>query len=138
MPRYVPFALPSPAPGKSSMKRLPCGPARVALAAVLAVLLGTAAACSSLAEDVPPVDDSVFVEVLIDLHLAEARDRLAAGRPALPRDSLLARHGIEPATYRAALAYYAERPDAFHELYGRVLDRLHTDARGVQPLPTDP
>lgn len=121
-------------PGRKLPRWLPPGGVFRAAVLVLALL----PACSSLVEEEPPVQDSLLVEALVELHLAEART--TAGHPALPvvRDTLLARHGLDRARFDAAMAYYAERPEAFYELYGRVLDQLHAEAREAPAPSTGP
>ncbi|GIV60270.1 DUF4296 domain-containing protein [Rhodocaloribacter litoris] len=95
---------------------------------VLAMSLCTA--CSSLSPDAPPVADSTLVEVFIDLHLAAARADLYRDLPPGTRDSVLARHGLTPEEFEAAIRYYVEHPDAYVELYTRVLNRLNEERQG--------
>ena len=88
-----------------------------------------AGGCSSLTSDEAPVDDSTFVEVMIELHLASARAQLHYERPTALRDSILARHGLDEARYEAAVSYYLERPDAYSEINEAVLDRMAAESR---------
>ena len=83
-----------------------------------------AAGCSPGEPAAPALPDSAFVDVLVDVHLADAR----AGRTGEPADSLraaaLAHHGLDTAAFRRALAFYAAHPDAYAPLYDEALDRL--------------
>jgi hypothetical protein len=93
--------------------------------ALLASLLVVALpACSVLSSDTPPVPDSTLVPVLVDLHLAQERANLDVDTPPALRDSVLAHYGIAPAQYRAVIAYYSERPEAYAALYRSVIDTL--------------
>lgn len=82
------------------------------------------AACDRPPE-APPLPDSTLVVVFADLHLAGARMRLEADVPAGQRDSVLARHGVDPAAFDASVAWLREHPEAFVGIYGSVLDRLN-------------
>lgn len=83
------------------------------------------AACSNFPSDKPPVDDSTFSTVLIDLHLTAARaQHLDTLRPNL-RDSVFAHHGVQQSEFEATLQYYSQRPDSFNSLYNGVLDTLN-------------
>lgn len=100
---------------------------RAGLLVFAATVVLAAPACSSLSPETPPVQDSLLVEVLIDLHLATARANLYPDLPPVPRDSVLAHHGLTPADYEAVLHYYTEHPDAYVELYTKVLNRLNEE-----------
>lgn len=96
------------------------------------MLLVAAPACSVLPGEAPPLADSLLIDVMVDLHLAAARSEAEGQmRPALQRDSILARHGLNPAQFDAAVRYYADRPTDYVALYGRVIDRL--DAERLPP-----
>lgn len=82
------------------------------------------AACSNFLSEEPPVADSTFSAVLVDLHLAEARARHRDTlRPNL-RDSVFAHHGVQRSEVDATIRYYSIRPDSFEALYNGVLDTL--------------
>ena len=92
---------------------------RLALVGLLGV-----AGCSPGEPAAPVLPDSAFVDVLVDVHLADAR----ASHTGAPADSLraaaLARHGLDTTAFRRALDHYAENPDAYAPLYDEALDRL--------------
>lgn len=102
----------------------------------------------------PALTDSTLIEILADLHLADARRFLAArdslqdstlqhstspdsASPDQPDlllrltgdaaavDSVLDAHGVTRAGYDSALDWYVDHPDQFVNLYNRVLDRLN-------------
>ena len=81
----------------------------------------------------PGLSDSLMVEVLIDVHLAEAR----AAQTGEPRDSLraaaLAAYDLDTLAFNRALDYYARHPDAYTPLYNQALDRLLSERRGIDP-----
>lgn len=65
-----------------------------------------------------------MVDVLVELHMLNAREE-TRGQPLLgARDSIFARYGIDSTGYAEAVTYYADRPGAFGEIYGRVVDEL--------------
>lgn len=72
----------------------------------------------------PPIEDSVFVDVLVDLHLADARREVEPTPPGL-RDTVLATHGLDEAQLQEVVDYYARNPEAYARVYEQVLDRLH-------------
>lgn len=94
--------------------------------ALLCLLVGgslSLGACS-LTSDAPPLPDSTFSRVLVDLHLLSARKNQPAPLPQGLNDSLLAHHGIEREEFNATLRYYTHRPDVFASLYNGVIDTL--------------
>jgi len=85
--------------------------ARAALAASLIGVLA-AASCSTAEPDAAPIGDSLFVEILVDLHLAGVRPDNALGTAESMIDSILAEHGVGTVLYDSAVVYYARHPDA--------------------------
>ncbi|MDX1530628.1 MAG: DUF4296 domain-containing protein [Rhodothermales bacterium] len=81
--------------------------------------------------------DSLLVEALVELHLADAR----AGRTGEPRDSLrtaaLAVHGLDTAAFGRALDYYADHPEAYVALYDRAIDRVLAEQQELGTLPPE-
>ena len=104
------------------------------IAYVLALhLMGPALpACSSLTAEPPPVPDSTMVEVLVELHLAEARTELYGRLPEGLRDSALAKHGLTQREYKRAVDYYTDHPTSYADLYDTVLDRLSAERHAVE------
>jgi hypothetical protein len=101
---------------------------RLALFIFLALL---AAGCGSDVPAKPGLSDSLMVEVLIGVHLADAR----AEQTGAPRDSLraaaLAEFGTDTTAFNRALDYFAHHPEAYQPLYERALDRLLDERRST-------
>lgn len=86
--------------------------------------IGSAGAGCGAADERPPVSDSVLVDVFADLHLAGAWMRLQPGETPGLRDSVLARHGLDSASFARSVAWLRDHPEEFVAIYGTVLDRL--------------
>ena len=119
------------------------------LAAWLGVPLSVAllAACSDAAADDPDavVVDSVFVDVLADLHLADARAALAGDtlrRPAIAeslRSVALQSHGLRTRDVDARLHDWAAAPAVAVAHYDALDARLSAERiAGATTLPTRP
>lgn len=71
-----------------------------------------------------PIADSTMVDVLVEMHILNARihttDRPLVGA----RDSVFHRYGIDSTSFIQMMIYYAEHPDDYADVYGRVVDRL--------------
>lgn len=103
-------------------------PATRARVLLVLTLLLSPLACSPFTAEEPPVADSTLVEVLIELHLAQARTEAEeAPLPPAARDSIFARHEVDVDRFHAAMDYYARHPDAYLTLYDRVLNRLSAE-----------
>jgi len=100
-----------------------------ALVAALAVAVSLSAGCEADVPSDPGFSDSLMVEVLIGVHLADAR----ASHTGVSRDSLraaaLADLGTDTVAFARALDYYASHPEAYQPLYDRALDRLLDERR---------
>ncbi|MDX1547006.1 MAG: DUF4296 domain-containing protein [Rhodothermales bacterium] len=107
-----------------------CRRAALLPAVLLAALLP---ACSALISDAPPVPDSTMVDVLIELHLGQARQARYGDLTPARRDSILALHGLDRPRFDEAMAYYADHPEELGLLYREALDRLQEE-RPHQPL----
>lgn len=77
--------------------------------------------------DASPMDDSVFVDLLIDLHIASARGQRWNDLGTGAQDSVLRQYGMTPADYERAAAYYAAHPAAYLDRYNEALDRLNVE-----------
>ena len=98
---------------------------------LLLALLILAAGCDPGVPAEPGLTDSLMVEVLIGVHLADAR----AAHTGEPRDSLraaaLAEFATDTVAFERALDYYAHHPEAYQPLYERALDRLLDERRST-------
>lgn len=71
-----------------------------------------------------PVPDSVMIELLIEMHLVEARIEMHNEPMLEARDSIFMQYGITPAIFGEAMDYYTENPDAYLKIYTEALDKL--------------
>ncbi len=99
---------------------------RMARGALVIGLL-TLSACSAFTSDEPPISDSTMVEVLIELHLANARLELQYDRRPAVRDSILFKYGLDAQRFQDVMAYYADHPEAYSALYTTMLDRISAE-----------
>ena len=90
----------------------------------LLVGLLTLSACSAITSEEPPIADSTMVEILIELHLTDARLDLQYDLLPAVRDSILFKHGLDEPRFLAILDYYADHPEEYSALYTTVLDRI--------------
>lgn len=102
-------------------------PRRLLIVTLQAGLLLGMPACSAFSTDAPPVPDSTLVDVLVELHLAEGRAEITGTPVPAARDSILARYGVTPDAFDETVAYYADRPEAYLEVYDAVLDALSAE-----------
>ncbi len=71
-----------------------------------------------------PLEDSLFVEVLADLLIADAfvsEGEIPAGAA---RDSVLQRHNVSADRFDVTLDHYASDPKGYLAIYDRVISRL--------------
>lgn len=111
------------------------------LLTVLLLTLAGSTACSTFSADDAPLPDTTFTQVLIGLHLSEARNAHVGAIPSGLRDSVLARHGVSRRDFETTLHYYSRHPDAFEGLYDTVLDSLNaleSDLRQRESYPNVP
>ena len=109
------------------------------LSVSLLTLLLALPACSSFTSDAPPTADSTMVEVLVELHLADARRHIRRDTPPTLRTDILERHGLDESAFEATITYYAEHPDAYIAVYDQVLDRLSAERAETYgaPIPSE-
>ncbi|MFK7845861.1 MAG: DUF4296 domain-containing protein [Rhodothermales bacterium] len=83
-------------------------------------------ACSNqdTSDVLPPLSDSTMVQVLIELHLAEARADFFQEDQIGYQDSILAHYGISQQDFENNMSFYKENPDIYHKIYSTVLDEL--------------
>lgn len=93
-------------------------------AAVIFAIILPGMGCREIGQ---PMTEKELVAVIVDLHVLEARRELIAdAHPAL-RDSILDSHGITHDRLRAAIEYYADRPDEYVSIYNQVIDSLSAE-----------
>lgn len=73
--------------------------------------------------------DAPLIAALVDLHLAQARQQLVGDLPEAFRDSILSRHGFDPARFEASLRALETDLEHANATYSAVVDSLN--ARGL-------
>lgn len=68
-----------------------------------------------------------MVEVLLELHLAAARQQIHGDVVPAARDEIFQRHGLDATRFDATMAFYVEHPEVYLEVYNAVLDRLSAE-----------
>jgi hypothetical protein len=71
--------------------------------------------------------DSTVVHVLMELHLLEARALEVGDVSAAMRDSVFAHYGVTEERFQETLDHYARQPEAFGQLYSRILDQINVE-----------
>lgn len=94
-------------------------------------------ACGRSGEQ-PPVSWNRLTEVLVELHLAHARAELSEADSVAYVDPVYARHTLTEGDFRAAMQYYARRPEAYVALMDSVVDRLRLMRPSVTATADDP
>lgn len=88
--------------------------------------LGGSTACSVFSPGDRQLPDTTLRKVLVELHLANARQSHVGSIPPGLRDSVFARYGVQRSEFEATLRYYSRNPRAFEALYNTVLDTLNS------------
>ena len=102
------------------------------LPSYLLILLFTLAACAALPTEAPPVADSTMVDVLLEMHLAQARAERYSDVSSEVLHRILTRHGLNKDQFDEAMRYYADHPRQYVGLYDDVLDRLNAERGSVE------
>jgi hypothetical protein len=91
------------------------------------LVVGLLAGCSGFSPSEDQLPDSTFTQVLTELHLARARAfQDTTAWPIGLRDSIFARHNVQPEAFDATLQHYSRHPKAFETLYQSVVDTLQS------------
>jgi len=98
-------------------------PIRAGMLGLLLIWGMSFSSCSSFSSD-PPLPDSTFTTVLIEMHLANTRADFDTLSNAQFSNAVLAHHGVSRGDLHRTLRYYSRRPEAFEALYSTVLDSL--------------
>ena len=91
------------------------------------------AACSSTQEELGATQaDSLMVEIMVDIHLINARAELGYGAAdELSLDTIITRHGLSRKEYDDQITFYTEHPDTYLAVLNKVMERIGQDARLV-------
>ncbi len=96
------------------------------MAKMLGMVLSLGILMSACTSEVtgPPVDDSVLVNVLTELHLADSRMLLDEHAPDSLRAFILAKYQINETLLHESITYLSDHPDELALLYTRVVDKI--------------
>ncbi len=103
--------------------------ARWGITHFLLILLIASSGCKEEGER--PLDDSLFVEVLADLLIAEVYVRIEEAPPGLARDSVFQVHGITAEQYELTLEERSQDPSEYLQLYERAINLLNERRLGM-------
>ena len=107
----------------ASIKRL--------LSGIVLILILLNLGCSGITDKNPSLSDSLLVNVLTEIHLADARIALDADVPEQLRDSVLEKFGVSKNEFDESIVFLAEHPDRLAEIYGQVVDRLVAESKNL-------
>lgn len=102
--------------------------ARSVLPGLFALGLVGLAGCDG-ADGAPPISDSVYVEVLMDLALVQGRAELLGDVHGSSVDSVFAAHSLARGDFEDAAAFFAEHPDQYRARLEEAIDRLSEEKR---------
>ena len=91
----------------------------------IGLLLPLGTSCSPFSSSPPPIPDSTFSRILVELHVLSARGRQESPVPVQVRDSILHHYGVDSSDFEQTLGYYSRRPEDFASLYNTVIDSLN-------------
>lgn len=90
------------------------------------------AACGAPSNTALTASDSLMADVLVELHLLQARTSLGFGAPNVPKDSLLATYGLTQEDFDDRMEFYAEHPAVYSTVYNQVMDHLGREIHGIR------
>ncbi len=103
---------------------------RILSGCLVAILLFCSTACTPEPEEFgTTLTDSLMIEIMVDIHLINARSELGYGVNELPLDSLIRRHDLSRKEYDAQVAFYTEHPDTYLAILNQVVERIGQEAR---------
>lgn len=73
------------------------------------------------------VEDDVFVELMVELHLVDMRRVSDSERNTL-RNRVLAKYSVTNDQLVDTMQYYAHNSEAYAEVYTRIVDRLREES----------
>ena len=114
---------------------MPCwNPPRRLLKYVILPALCVLMLCGGCSGEEAPSDDvvvdSLHADLLIDLHLADARAEVTGESAESLRSEALAAHGLDSLELSALLEQYSEHPETAVALFERAAEQLSTEQRG--------
>ncbi len=100
----------------------------------LVLPLAAAAIVAGCSQRSAPERD-LMVDVLVELHLSQARRGLEVAALPHAQDSILARYGLDSAAYARIEDYYVAHPEDLVEVYEEVVDRLSEERHRQGEIP---
>ncbi|MCB0719783.1 MAG: DUF4296 domain-containing protein [Bacteroidetes bacterium] len=98
-----------------------------------AVIAGIiASGCSGFGGSEQGMSDSTFVEVLVDLHLAQARLDQGLQTDSTLRSTVLQKHKVSEERLDAKVQSLIDDRERYLDLYGKVIDRLSEEQEGIR------
>ncbi len=96
------------------------------------IVLGCMSSCSPAPKELGTLPiDSLMIEIMVDIHLINARAELGYGDSELPLDTIIARHGLSRKDYDHRISFYTDHPDTYLAVLNKVTERIGQDARLV-------
>ncbi len=99
-------------------------PTRLLLTVLFSAALLVGPSCDT---STAPVDDDVFVELMVELHLVDMR-RVPDVERATLRSRVLDKYDVSNAELVDTISFYAENTEAYAEVYTRIVDRLREES----------
>ena len=94
--------------------------------------------CASQSTDAPPLPDSTFSRVLVEMHLLSAHASHSEGLPGGAPDSLLRHYDLTREDLEETLRYYSRRPARLNAIYDAVIDTLSALEQRIRYRDTAP
>ncbi len=96
------------------------------------IVIGCVSSCSPVQKELGTLPvDSLMIEIMVDIHLMNARAELGYGGDELPMDTIIARHGLSRKDYDRQITFYTDHPDTYLAVLNKVTERIGQDARLV-------
>lgn len=88
-------------------------------------------ACNIANKPKAEIERDVFVDLLVDIHLADGYLNTQGYRTDVERDKItqgyifvLKKHKVSPRQFMATMKYYSENTKAYDEVYNKVIEKL--------------
>lgn len=75
--------------------------------------------------------DSLMIEVMVDIHLVNARAELGYGWKETSLDTIITRHGLSQKEYEDQIMFYTEHPDTYLAVLNKAMERMGQNARAL-------
>lgn len=95
--------------------------------------------CNSQKKHDPPLNKEKMIDLLVDIHLADATLNRAVSRGKINKTEvdgyykeILDEHGISRASFDSVYNYYSKDFDEFEKLYGEVILKLQKEKKDIE------